>query len=70
VKATPPALLHADDIDAAVASASAAIDGEGIVLLSPAAPSFNAFRDFTERGERFAAAVARLRAAESAGGVG
>jgi UDP-N-acetylmuramoyl-L-alanine---L-glutamate ligase len=70
VKATPPALLQADDIDAAVASAAAAIDGEGIVLLSPAAPSFNAFRDFTERGERFAAAVARLRAARSAGGVG
>jgi UDP-N-acetylmuramoyl-L-alanine---L-glutamate ligase len=69
-RATPPALLQADGVDAAVASATAAIDGEGIVLLSPAAPSFNAFRDFTERGERFAAAVTRLRAAKSAGRVG
>lgn len=59
-EATPPALIEADDIEAAVAAASQAIDGEGVVLLSPAAPSFNAFRDFTERGERFAAAVNRL----------
>jgi UDP-N-acetylmuramoylalanine--D-glutamate ligase len=69
-QATPPALLQVDDIDAAVASASATIGGEGIVLLSPAAPSFNAFRDFKERGERFEAAVTRLRAAQSASGVG
>jgi len=61
-RATPPALIRVDDIEAAVAAASAALDREGVVLLSPAAPSFNAFRDFAERGERFAAAVSRLHA--------
>ena len=49
-------ILHgADDLAAAVAMAKAALDGEGVVLLSPGAPSFGAYRDYAERGRHFAA---------------
>jgi UDP-N-acetylmuramoylalanine--D-glutamate ligase len=43
----------AGDLDDAVARARAALDGGGVVLLSPAAPSYGRFVDFTQRGERF-----------------
>jgi UDP-N-acetylmuramoylalanine--D-glutamate ligase len=42
------------DFDAAVAAAVAATPEGGVVLLSPGAPSFGAFRDYVERGRRFA----------------
>lgn len=48
----------ADDLDDAVVRARAALGGGGVVLLSPAAPSYGRFRDFTHRGERFRQAVA------------
>lgn len=35
---------------------------DGVVLLSPAAPSFDRFRDYRERAAAFASAVGRLRA--------
>ena len=42
-------------LDEAVAAAAASLRPEGgVVVLSPAAPSYGHFRDFTERGERFA----------------
>ncbi len=53
--AAPTAM--ADDLDDAVARGRAALDGAGVVLLSPAAPSYGRFRDFTQRGERFAQAA-------------
>jgi UDP-N-acetylmuramoylalanine--D-glutamate ligase len=50
----------ATDLDDAVARARAALDGAGVVLLSPAAPSFGRFTDFTQRGERFRQAALAL----------
>lgn len=48
-------LLAAADLAEAVALARAALPAGGVVLLSPGAPSFGAFRDYTERGRAFAA---------------
>ncbi len=44
----------ADDLAAAVGRARALTPAGGVVLLSPAAPSYGHFRDFEERGDRFA----------------
>lgn len=48
-------LRAAADLPGAVAEARRLLDGEGVVLLSPGAPSFGAYRDYTERGRHFAA---------------
>ncbi len=45
------------DLDAAVAAAFAWARPDGVVLLSPAAPSFGRFRDYRDRGDQFAAAM-------------
>lgn len=47
-------------MDAAVAAARQIAPPGATILLSPAAPSHNVFRDFEDRGDRFAAAVAAL----------
>jgi UDP-N-acetylmuramoylalanine--D-glutamate ligase len=52
-------VLPADDLDRAVALAADWARPDGVVLLSPAAPSFGRFRDYRERSAAFAAAVAR-----------
>ncbi|WP_125076527.1 UDP-N-acetylmuramoyl-L-alanine--D-glutamate ligase [Pseudoxanthomonas sp. SGT-18] len=49
------ALEAADDLADAVARAQRLLAGRGLVLLSPGAPSFGAYRDYTERGRHFAA---------------
>jgi UDP-N-acetylmuramoylalanine--D-glutamate ligase len=49
------ALDAADGLAGAVQLARERLGGEGIVLLSPGAPSFGAYRDYTERGRHFAA---------------
>ncbi len=49
----------AADLDEAVALARSLLGDAGTVLLSPAAPSYGRFKDFTERGARFRAAAQR-----------
>ena len=49
------------DLDAAVAAGFAWARPDGVVLLSPAAPSFGHFRDYRDRGDQFAAAMRALR---------
>ena len=48
-----------DGLDAAVEVAFAWAHPDGVVLLSPAAPSFGRFRDYRDRSRAFHAAVAR-----------
>ena len=48
------ALHAAGDLAEAVAVARAALGGEGVVLLSPGAPSFGMYRDYVARGRHFA----------------
>ena len=52
-------LRRCGDLERAVAAASAAASPGDIVLLSPACASYDQFRDYEERGERFRALVAR-----------
>jgi UDP-N-acetylmuramoylalanine-D-glutamate ligase len=49
--------IDCPDLDAAVAAAFAWARPDGVVLLSPAAPSFGRFRDYRDRGDQFAAAM-------------
>jgi UDP-N-acetylmuramoylalanine--D-glutamate ligase len=49
------ALEAADDLADAVRVARARLGDGGVMLLSPGAPSFGAYRDYTERGRHFAA---------------
>ena len=46
-------LQGATDLVDAVGKARVALAGEGVMLLSPGAPSFGPYRDYTERGRHF-----------------
>ena len=48
------ALAAAGDLAEAMRQARDALAGEGVVLLSPGAPSFGAYRDYVARGRHFA----------------
>ncbi len=48
------ALRAADDLADATRQAMALLEGDGVLLLSPGAPSFGAYRDYVERGRHFA----------------
>jgi UDP-N-acetylmuramoyl-L-alanine---L-glutamate ligase len=50
------------DLDTAVAAGFRWAQPDGVVLLSPAAPSFGVFKDYRDRGEAFARAVHALPA--------
>lgn len=52
-------------LEEAVARAFASAKPDGVVLLSPAAPSFGHFRDYRDRGDHFAAAMHALDKAGS-----
>lgn len=58
-------VIRAADIDNAVREAARLARPGGVVLLSPAAASMDMFRDYADRGDRFAAAA---RALEPGGG--
>ena len=48
-------LTEASDLSDAITHARTVLAGDGVVLLSPGAPSFGMYRDYTERGRDFAA---------------
>jgi len=56
-KAAGTELLRIGDLGEAVATARQRLGQDGVVLLSPGAPSFPEFRDYTERGRAFAGAA-------------
>ncbi|MDO4708321.1 MAG: UDP-N-acetylmuramoyl-L-alanine--D-glutamate ligase [Pseudomonadota bacterium] len=47
-------LAAAENLPAAVNAAKQMLQGKGVLLLSPGAPSFGAYRDYVERGQHFA----------------
>ena len=54
------AVLAAPDLGSAVAAAYESAGPGGVVLLSPAAPSFDRFRDYADRAAQFEAAMRAL----------
>jgi UDP-N-acetylmuramoylalanine--D-glutamate ligase len=56
------AVEFAEDMDSAVLAASRAAKSGDIVLLSPACASLDMYKDYAERGNRFAIAAQRLSA--------
>ena len=48
-------IMRVDDLAGAVAKAKTHSPRDGVILLSPGAPSFDQFKDYAERGRRFAA---------------
>jgi UDP-N-acetylmuramoylalanine--D-glutamate ligase len=52
-------VVDADSLDSAVEAAFGWAESGGVILLSPAAPSFGRFGDYRQRAAAFAAAAAR-----------
>jgi UDP-N-acetylmuramoylalanine--D-glutamate ligase len=64
VEAAEPAkvdVVACDGLDAAVERGFGWALPDGVVLLSPAAPSFGRFRDYADRAEAFARAMTACR---------
>lgn len=63
----PPRIVRVAGMDEAVAHARRAASAGDVVLLAPGCTSFDMYRDFEERGNRFREAVAALKS-EQVGG--
>jgi UDP-N-acetylmuramoylalanine-D-glutamate ligase len=50
-------VVSCGDLDSAVSQGFRWAQPDGVVLLSPAAPSFGQFRDYRDRGDTFARAM-------------
>ena len=55
-----PEIVRVEDFDDAIRAASAAAENGDVVLLSPASTSFDRFKNFEERGDRFRRVVEEL----------
>jgi UDP-N-acetylmuramoylalanine--D-glutamate ligase len=62
---SPSRAVEARDMQQAVALAEGFAAAGGVILLSPAAPSYDHYRDFEQRGERFRELADRALAADS-----
>jgi len=57
----PFTIVPANDLEQAVHEAMARVPRNGVVMLSPAAPSFGQFRNFEDRGDRFKELALQVR---------
>ncbi len=65
-----PEIVHATEFESGIEAAYGLVcEVGGVVLLSPGAPSQPVFRDFMERGDRFAGAARGIAGCEREGGV-
>ena len=62
------AVTDCPDLESAVAAGYQWARPDGVVLLSPAAPSFGRFRDYRDRAEAFAAAMRAVKAVKAVKG--
>jgi UDP-N-acetylmuramoylalanine--D-glutamate ligase len=53
VKTHPYSLARCENLEEAVQAAAEVVEPGDVVLLSPGGTSYDAFRDFAERGERY-----------------
>ncbi len=58
---SPTKVLRRDSMEQAVLSAFAELDDEGVVILSPAAASFDMYKNYKERGNDFVFNVRKLK---------
>jgi UDP-N-acetylmuramoylalanine--D-glutamate ligase len=58
---SPTRILPADSLDAAVSAAARWAESGNTVLFSPASASYDCFRNFEERGDRFKKLVLDMR---------
>lgn len=58
---SPTKIIRRKDLEEAVVEAYAEAEDGGVVVMSPAASSFDLFKNYKERGEKFVEAVKGLK---------